>query len=47
MSDRLTKARIVEAIAEIKGFTRKKSLETVETLLELIKQTLDWNPATM
>ena len=36
----LTKADIVEAIAEQDGFTQKKSKETVETLLELIKSTL-------
>jgi integration host factor subunit alpha len=40
MSDTLTKAHIVEAVAEANGFTRKKSIETVETLLELIKQSL-------
>ena len=36
----LTKADIVEAIAEQDGFTQKKSKATVETLLELIKSTL-------
>ena len=36
----LTKANIVEAIAKQDGFTQKKSKETVETLLELIKSTL-------
>ena len=41
LSGTLTKAHIVEAVAEAIGFTRKKSIETVETLLELIKQTLE------
>ena len=37
----LTKAHIVEAVAEANGFTRRKSVETIETLLELIKSTLE------
>ena len=41
MSDTLTKARIVDAVIEQNGFTRKKSIETVETLLELIKSELE------
>jgi integration host factor subunit alpha len=36
----LTKAQIAEAIQDESGFTRKKSSELVETLLEIIKQTL-------
>ena len=36
----LTKAHIVEAIAEQNRFTKKKSMETVETILELIKVSL-------
>ncbi len=36
----LTKSQIIDAVAERIGFTRKKSLETVETLLEIIKSTL-------
>jgi nucleoid DNA-binding protein len=40
MSDTLTKAHIIDAVAEKRGFTRKKSIETVEILLELIKQSL-------
>jgi integration host factor subunit alpha len=36
----LTKSQIIDAIAEKNGFTRKKSLETVETILEIIKSTL-------
>ena len=37
----LTKADIIEAIAEQDGFTLKKSKDTVETLLEIIKRTLE------
>ena len=37
----LTKAHIVDAVVEQNGFTRKKSIETVETLLELIKSELE------
>ena len=37
----LTKADIVEAIVEQNGFTLKKSTDTVETLLEIIKSTLE------
>jgi integration host factor subunit alpha len=37
----LTKARIIDEVAERNGFTRKKSIETVEILLELIKQSLE------
>jgi integration host factor subunit alpha len=36
----LTKAAIIDAIAEANGFPRNKATETVETLLELIKLTL-------
>ena len=36
----LTKSQIINAIAEQNGFTRQKSTETVETILELIKSTL-------
>jgi len=42
LSSTLTKARIIDAVAERNGFTRKKSIETVEILLELIKQTLEF-----
>jgi len=38
LSGTLTKAQIVEAVAERNGFTRKMSIETVEILLELIQQ---------
>ena len=41
MSDTLTKAHIVDALIEQNGFTRKKSIETAETLLELIKSELE------
>ncbi len=36
----LTKSHLIEAIAEQNGFTKKKSTETVETILEIIKSTL-------
>ena len=36
----LTKSHLIDAIAEQNGFTRKKSTETVETILELIKSSL-------
>ena len=39
-SGTLTKAKIVDEVAERNGFTRKKAIETVEILLELIKQSL-------
>jgi integration host factor subunit alpha len=41
LSGILTKAQIIDAVAERNGFTRKKSIETVEILLELIKQSLE------
>ena len=37
----LTKAQIVEMIAEQNGFAKNKSIELVETLIEIIKQTLE------
>ena len=37
----LTKADIVKVIVEQNGFTLKKSTDTVETLLEIIKSTLE------
>ena len=36
----LTKSQITDAITEQNGFTRKKSSETVETILEIIKSSL-------
>jgi integration host factor subunit alpha len=36
----LKKSHLIDAIAEQNGFTRKKSAETVEILLEIIKSTL-------
>jgi len=36
----LTKADIVREVEETNGFTKKKSVETVEILLEIIKGTL-------
>jgi integration host factor subunit alpha len=40
-SGTLTKAHIIDAVAESNGYTRKKSIETVETVLELIKRSLE------
>lgn len=37
----LTKANIVEKIRVKNGFSRNQSLETLETLLEIIKRTLE------
>jgi len=37
----LTKANIVEKIRVKNGFSRNQSVETLETLLEIIKQTLE------
>lgn len=36
----ITKADIVKAVEEANGFSRKKSVEAVEILLEIIKGTL-------
>ncbi len=36
----LTKSHLIDAIAEQNGFTKKKSTETVETILALIKSSL-------
>ena len=37
----LTKSHLIDAVAEQNGFTRKKSTETVETILEMTKSTLE------
>ncbi len=37
----LTKANIVEAVAEQIGYTKNQSFEVIETLLEIIKRTLE------
>ncbi len=37
----LTKADIVEAVAEQNGYTNLRSFEVIETLLELIKSALE------
>ncbi len=37
----LTKSHLIDAIAEQNSFTKKKSTETVETILEKIKATLE------
>ena len=41
LSGTLTKAHIIDAVAERNGFTRKKSIDIVEILLELIKKSLE------
>ena len=41
LSRTLTKAHIIDVVAERNGLTRKKSIETVEILLERIKQSLE------
>ena len=41
LSGTLTKAKIIDAVAESSGYTRNKSIETVETVLELIKRSLE------
>jgi len=38
---KLTKADIVDSVKDKIGFTRKRSVETVEILLEIIKSTLE------
>jgi len=37
----LTKAHLIDAIAEANGFPRIKASDTVETLLKIIKSTLE------
>lgn len=37
----LTKADIVQAVVDETGFTKNKAIETVETLLEIIKSKLE------
>ena len=37
----LTKAQIIEKISNEDGFTKKKSIEIVETLIDIIKSTLE------
>jgi integration host factor subunit alpha len=41
MSDTLTKANIADAVAVASGLTHKKSVETIEILLQLIKSALE------
>jgi len=36
-----TKSHFIRAVAKANGLTRQKSTETVNTLLEIIKQTLE------
>ena len=42
LSGTLTKAHLIDAVAESNGYIRKKSIETVEILLELIKKSLEY-----
>lgn len=37
----LTKTHIIESVSSQIGFTKKQSINTVETLLEIIKSTLE------
>ena len=37
----LTKAHIVEAVAEQNGYPKNQSFEMIETLLEIVKRTLE------
>jgi integration host factor subunit alpha len=37
----LSKAHIVESLAEQNGYTKKQSVNMIETLLEIIKRTLE------
>ena len=37
----LTKANIIEVVAEANGFSRKQASDTIETLLEIMKRTLE------
>jgi len=41
LSGTLTKDRIVKAVTETNGYTQKKANETIEIMLELIKQSLE------
>lgn len=37
----LTKAEIIQTVSDESGFSKKQSMEAVETLLEIIKRTLE------
>ncbi len=37
----MTKADIIEKVAETNGFSKKESIELVETVLEIMKSTLE------
>jgi integration host factor subunit alpha len=41
LSGTLTKAHIIEAVVQTNGYTQQKAHETIEILLELIKQSLE------
>ena len=38
---KITKARIIEDMAEANGLTKNQASDTVETLLEIVKRTLE------
>jgi integration host factor subunit alpha len=41
LSMTLTKALLIEAIAESNGFTKNRATDTIESLLEIMKRTLE------
>ena len=41
MTNTLTKSKLIDAVSETNGFTRHKASDTVETVLEIIKQGLE------
>ena len=41
MADTPTKANIIEAVQRENGYSRKQSVEVIEILLEIIKQSLE------
>ena len=45
-SGTLSKAYIIDAVAETNGYTRNKSYEIVEILLELVKAVKEFGPKT-
>ena len=47
MSNKLTKADIIEAIQKENGYSRKQSSEVTEILLEIIKQSLEYGEDVM
>ena len=41
MTNTLTKSQIIDTVAKDNGYSKKKSVETVETLIKIIKRTLE------